>query len=46
MFEWMIDCYKDTPKDKLIELAKGHQNFETLKRLNHMELVLEWGSGL
>jgi len=41
LFEWMVSCYQKTPKERLLELCKDHPNLENLKKLSHMDLVLE-----
>jgi hypothetical protein len=41
LFEWMIQSYKDTPMDKLLELCRDVQDFMILKELPREELVLE-----
>jgi hypothetical protein len=41
LFEWMVDRYKETPKEKLIELAKDAPDIDKLSDLPQDELVLE-----
>jgi hypothetical protein len=41
LFEWMVDCYQKTTKEKLIELAKDAPDIDKLSRLPQEELVLE-----
>lgn len=41
LFEWMVDSYKDTPTERLLELCKDAQDFSILKQLPREELVLE-----
>ncbi len=41
-FEWMMEVYKDTPKEKLIDWMKDAPDIEALAKLNQEELVLEY----
>jgi hypothetical protein len=41
LFEWLVDCQKETPKEKLLAQCKNHLDVEALAKLDHMELVLE-----
>lgn len=40
LFEWMVDCYKETPKEKLLEFCKDHPDANSLAELNHEDLML------
>jgi len=40
LFEWMVDCYKNTPKEKLLEFCKDHPDANSLAELDHEDLVL------
>ena len=41
LFEWMVDCYMETPKERLLEFCKDHPDAEALAKLDHEDLVLE-----
>jgi hypothetical protein len=41
LFERMVDCYKNTPKERLLEFYREHPDFEELKKLDHLDLALE-----
>jgi hypothetical protein len=41
LFEWMVDCYQDTPRKRLLELAKDHPKISELAKMDHQDLVLE-----
>ncbi len=45
LFEWLVDCYRETPKERLLELCKDHPDAEALTELAHMDLVLEMCEG-
>ncbi len=40
LFEFFVKNYIKTPRDRLLELAKDHPNFEAMKELDHEDLVL------
>ena len=40
LFEWLLDCYGDTPRERLLELAKDHPSFDHLKHLSDIEIRL------
>lgn len=39
LFEFFVDNYKDTPKDRLLEIAKDHPHIEKLRQLDQEDLV-------
>lgn len=41
LFEWMVESYKKTPKQRLIELAKGAPDLARLAELDRDSLALE-----
>ena len=41
LFEWMVDCYKKTPRERLLELSKDHPDADALASLDHLDLLLE-----
>jgi hypothetical protein len=41
LFEWMVNCYEKTTKEKLLELAKDAPDIDKLSALPQEELVLE-----
>lgn len=41
LFEWMVNCYRNTPRERLLEFCKDHPDVEALEKLDHLELVLE-----
>ena len=41
LFESMVDCYKNTPRERLLEFCREHSDTEKLKELDHLDLVLE-----
>ena len=41
LYEWFVDCYSKTPKEKLLEFAKDAPDIEQLKGLDRFSLVLE-----
>ena len=45
LFEWMVDCYMNTPRDRLLELCKDHPGFDSLAKMSHTDLVLEMCEG-
>lgn len=40
-FETMVDCYRETPKETLVEWCKDHPDVAALAKLDHLDLVLE-----
>ena len=40
-FEQMVDSYRKTPKERLLELCKDHPDAGVLAKLDHFDLVLE-----
>ncbi|MCG8508115.1 MAG: SEC-C domain-containing protein [Rhodospirillales bacterium] len=40
LFEWFLNCYKDTAREQLLKLAETHPDFRELKELDDMELRL------
>jgi len=41
-FEWFLNTYSKTPKEKLLEFMKGSPDIETLRALDQEELALEY----
>ena len=41
LYEWFVDCYSKTPKEKLLEFAKDAPDIEHLKGLDRFSLLLE-----
>jgi hypothetical protein len=41
LFEWMVDCHKNTPRERLLELCAGQPDYEWLAKLDRMDLVLQ-----
>lgn len=44
-YEWLVNCYSETPYEKLIELAKDHPDIERLRLLDRDDMVLELCEG-
>jgi hypothetical protein len=49
LFEWLMECYAETPRARILELARGSPNFNELEKMsdddlreNYCELVA-WG---
>lgn len=42
LFEWMMETYKNTSKEKLLEWMKDAQDFEELKKLDQLDLALTY----
>ena len=40
LFEWFMDCYKDTPREKLLELCDGHPGQSELAQWEDIEIRL------
>ena len=40
LFEWFLDCYKDTPRERLLKLAETHPYFHEMKEMDDLELRL------
>ena len=40
LFEWLLDGYKDTPRERLLKMAHSHPDFDRLKELNDMDIRL------
>lgn len=40
-YEWLIGCYSETPKERLLELANDRPDIDRLRGLDHFNLVLE-----
>jgi hypothetical protein len=38
LFEWLMECYSNTPRARLLELAKGAPNFEELQKMSDDDL--------
>jgi hypothetical protein len=41
LFEFLIDSYRNTPKERLLELIKDAPDIDSLREMKHFELVLE-----
>lgn len=41
LFEWMVEAHKKTPKEKLLEMAKGHPDLDRWAKLDQSDIVLE-----
>lgn len=41
-FEWMMESYRNTPKDKLLSWMNDCGDFDDLKKLNQLELALTY----
>jgi hypothetical protein len=39
-FEWLVENYSETPRDRLLELCKGCDDFDALAKLDQRDLVL------
>ena len=42
LFEWMLNTYKNTPKERLLEFMKEHPDLETLKTLSQEDLAITY----
>ena len=42
LFESMMETYKETPKEKLLEWMKDHSDINRLKTLEHLDLALTY----
>jgi hypothetical protein len=42
MFEFFLDSYKNTPKERLLEFMKDAPDIDTLKQMEQMEIALEY----
>jgi hypothetical protein len=40
LFEWMVDCYQNTPRERLLEFVKDHPKLAELAKMDHQDLVL------
>lgn len=40
LFEWFVDSYKNTPKEKLLEFCSDYPEAKSLTELNHEDLLL------
>ncbi len=40
LFEWFMDGYKDTPREKLLEMCSGHPDRPKLEKLDNTEIRL------
>jgi hypothetical protein len=38
LFEWLMGCYAETPRARLLELAKGAPNFDELQKMSDEDL--------
>lgn len=41
LFEWLVQVYRETPKEKLLELFKDAPDFDSLSSLDKEDLLLE-----
>ena len=44
-YEWMVESYSKTPRERLLELAKDRPDIERLRELEKADLVLELCEG-
>ena len=44
-YEWLVDCYKNTERDKLLELIKSHPNFDEIRDKSDFDIVLDLCAG-
>jgi hypothetical protein len=42
LFEFILDAYSETPKDKLLEFMKGAADFSSLEKMDQADLVVEY----
>ncbi len=42
MFEFFLDAYKDTPKERLLEFMKGAADFSSLQQMDQADLAIEY----
>ncbi len=42
MFEFVLDAYKNTPKEQLLEFMKGAADFPSLQKMNQADLAIEY----
>lgn len=40
-YEWLVSCYAETPRERLLELAKDRPDIERLRQLDQTDIVLE-----
>jgi hypothetical protein len=40
-YEWLVESYSKTPRERLLELADGHPEIERLRTLNRDDITLE-----
>ncbi|ODR98926.1 hypothetical protein AUC68_07075 [Methyloceanibacter methanicus] len=40
-YEWLVECYAKTPRERLLELAAKHPEIERLRALDRDDIVLE-----
>lgn len=45
LYEWMVSCYSETPREQLLELAKERPDIERLRELDQEDIVLELCEG-
>jgi SEC-C motif len=39
LYDWFFDCYKQTPKERLLELMKNYPNYQHLQTLSQKDLA-------
>ncbi len=42
LFEFFLDAYKKTPKDRLLEFMKGAADFSSLQKMDQADLAIEY----
>jgi len=42
LFEWILNVYKETPKEKLLNFMKGVPDFSSLQKIDQPELAIEY----
>ena len=40
LFEWLMDAYKDTPREKLLEMSRGRSDLPQLEKLDDTDIRL------
>jgi hypothetical protein len=40
LYEWMVEAYRNTPRERLLELAKDRSDFPSISKLETMDLCL------
>jgi len=39
LYDWFFNCYRQTPKERLLELMKNYPDYQHLQTLTHEELA-------